>query len=399
MVIRYLLADGLSLLGNSVAAVALPLLMLARTGDVAAAGVIAAACALPMLLAAVVGGLVVDRVGRRRTSVCADLGSAAAVAALPLVDAAGGLTEIAFVLLGVAGALADVPGMTAREALGPDIAAATGTPLERLAGLREGVGGTVLVVGPALAGGLIALVDPATVLWLTASCSLLAALVTMTLPNGVGGPTTTARGGTLADIREGVAVLRGDRVVLALTVLTVAGVAVLAPLQGLLLPAHLLASGFPAGAGLVITAMALGSMVGAALYAGFGTTWSRRRVFVGSTVVTALGIVGMGLLPPVPLLLAAAGLAGLGSGPLPALVFVLTAERIPDAARGRVLGLQTAGMMVAGPAGLLAAGFLIEGAGVAAAGGSVIVAWIAVAVLALVAPALRNLEGVRVDHR
>jgi hypothetical protein len=41
MVIRYLLADGLSLLGNSVAAVALPLLMLARTGDAAAAGVIA----------------------------------------------------------------------------------------------------------------------------------------------------------------------------------------------------------------------------------------------------------------------------------------------------------------------------------------------------------------------
>jgi MFS family permease len=162
---------------------------------------------------------------------------------------------------------------------------------------------------------------------------------------------------------------------------------------------YLLAVGLPAGAGLVITAIALGSMVGAGLYAGFGTTWPRRRVFAGSIAVIALGVVGMGLLPPVPPLLAAAGLAGLGSGPLPALVFVLTTERIPDAVRGRVLGLQTAGMMVAGPAGLLVTGFLIEGAGVAAAGGSVIVAWIAVTVLALVAPALRNLEVVRADHR
>ena len=399
MVIRYLLADGLSLLGNSVAAVALPLLMLARTGDAAATGAVAAACALPMLLAAVVGGLVVDRFGRRRTSVAADLASATAVAALPLVDAAGGLTVTAFVLLGVAGALADIPGMTAREALGPDIAAATGTPLERLAGMREGIGGTVLIVGPTLAGGLIALVDPSTVLWLTASCSLLAALVTMTLPDGVGGPTATGRGGSVAEIREGFAVLRGDRILRALTVITVAGVAVLGPLQGLLLQAHLLAVGFPAGAGLVITAMALGSLVGAGLYAAFGATWPRRRVLVWSTVVTAFGIAGMGALPPVPVLLAAAALAGLGSGPLPALVFVLTSERIPEAVRGRVLGLQTAGIMVAGPAGLLVAGFLIEGAGVATTGGLVIAAWIAVSVLALVSPALRNLEAVRADHR
>lgn len=398
MLIRYLVADALSLLGNSVAAVALPLLLLARTGDASAAGIVAAACALPMLLAAVIGGVVVDRCGRRRTSVCADLASAAAVAALPVVDGVGGLTVTAFVLLGVAGAIADVPGMTAREALGPDIAAATGTPLERLAGLREGIGGAVMIVGPALAGGLLAVLDPAAALWITAACSLLAALVTLTLPDGAGGP-AAPRASLRADVQEGFAVLRGDRVLTMLTVLTVAWAAVLAPLTGVLLPVHLLAVGFPAGVGLTITALAAGGLVGAGVYAAAGASWPRRRVFVGSVAVSAVGIAGMTLLPPVPLLFAAAVLAGLGSGPLPALLFVITTERIPEAVRGRVLGLQAAGMMVAGPAGLLAAGFLIEGAGVATAGVVTAAVWIALSAIILAVPALRRLELARADHR
>ena len=186
MLLRYLLADALSLLGNAIAAIALPWLILVRTGDAATAGLVAVASAAPLLVAALLGGALVDRYGRRRTSIAADVASTACVAALPLVDAAWGLTVTAFVVLGVAGALADVPGMTAREALALDVAVAAGVPLERLSGLREGVGGVVLVIGPAVAGGLLALLDPVAVLWVTAACSAAAALVTATLPPGVG---------------------------------------------------------------------------------------------------------------------------------------------------------------------------------------------------------------------
>jgi MFS family permease len=83
MMLRYLLSDALSLLGNAVAAVALPWLVLVRTGDAAAAGVIAAAAAVPMLLAAVAGGVVIDRFGRRRTSVVADLASVLVAERIP----------------------------------------------------------------------------------------------------------------------------------------------------------------------------------------------------------------------------------------------------------------------------------------------------------------------------
>lgn len=90
MLLRYLVADALSLLGNAIAAIALPWLILVRTGDAATAGLVTAAATAPMLVAALAGGVLIDRFGRRRTSVAADLASAACVAALPLVDAAWG---------------------------------------------------------------------------------------------------------------------------------------------------------------------------------------------------------------------------------------------------------------------------------------------------------------------
>lgn len=46
-VLRYLLSDALSLIGNSIAGVVLPLVLLARTGDVLAAGSLALICAVP----------------------------------------------------------------------------------------------------------------------------------------------------------------------------------------------------------------------------------------------------------------------------------------------------------------------------------------------------------------
>lgn len=393
MVVRYLLADALSLFGNAVAAVALPWLVLVRTGDAAAAGVIAAAAALPMLLAAVLGGWVVDRFGRRRISVGADLASAAAIAALPLVDAWTGLTLGWFVVLGVAGALFDVPGMTAREALAPDVAAAAGVPLQRLAGLREGVGGVVMAVGPAVAGGLLVLLDPVAVLWATVACSALAAAVTATLPAGVGGAGARPE---RAGIGVGWAVLRGDRLLVTVTLVSVGAVAVIAPLQGILLPVHLVAQDAPGVLGLMITALALGGVVGAGTYAGVGGRWPRRPVFVLALLVTTAGVTGLALLPPAPLLLTAVALVGVGMGPLGAMTTVLVAERIPPEVRGRVMGLQNAAVLAVAPGGLLAAGLLIEGIGLRSTGMLVAGLWLLVALATLLAPALRALEPAEV---
>ncbi len=109
----------LSLLGNGIASVLFPLLVLARTGDVLAAGTVAAVTTGVGAVVGVFAGVVVDRVNRRTVSVVSDLLSAGSVAALPVVDALWGLNLAWFVGLGVVGAFGDMPGLTARESMLP----------------------------------------------------------------------------------------------------------------------------------------------------------------------------------------------------------------------------------------------------------------------------------------
>ena len=59
--IRFLVSNALSLLGNSIAAVALPLILLATTGDALAAGTLALICAVPQMAIGIVGGAALDR--------------------------------------------------------------------------------------------------------------------------------------------------------------------------------------------------------------------------------------------------------------------------------------------------------------------------------------------------
>lgn len=109
-VITYLFSSTLSALGNAIAAVALPLLLLAATGSALGAGVLAVATAVPSVLAGVLGGALIDRMDRRVASAIADVVSALALLALPIVDAIAGLELGWFVLFGILGAIGDVPG-------------------------------------------------------------------------------------------------------------------------------------------------------------------------------------------------------------------------------------------------------------------------------------------------
>ena len=84
--VAYLASYLLSLLGNSIAGIALPLIVLQITGSALSAGTVAAATAIPAVLAGLLLGVVIDRINRRTSSVVTDLISAASIAALPIVD-------------------------------------------------------------------------------------------------------------------------------------------------------------------------------------------------------------------------------------------------------------------------------------------------------------------------
>ncbi|MCP3799654.1 MFS transporter [Allokutzneria sp. A3M-2-11 16] len=402
LVVLFLGAETLSLLGNSVAGMALPWLLLTRTGDAAAAGVVTAATGIPMLVAAIAGGVVIDRVGRRRISIGADLASAACMAALPVVDALFGLDIGWFIALGIAGAVFDIPGMTARETLLPDVAKATGMSLERLSGLRQAMIGATLIAGPALGTLVLGWLDSATALWVTAATSALAALLTWLLPASLGSTGVAEKEPLTAAVKVAVTVLRSEPVLIALTVLSAASVLVMAPLQMLLLPAHFVATGGSASQlGPVIMASALGMIGGNLVYSAVGTRLSRRG-WLTVSLIASIGAIGwLAALPGYWWLVAASGALGVVSGPIQPLMLVLTSERVPEEARGRVFGVQNAVLLSATPVGVFAGGWLISGFGVHTTGTLITVVWAVLAVGMLLLPGTRQMEEVRVgaDHR
>ena len=171
-----LMAGGaVSLVGNQLTAVAIPWFVLQTTGSAARTGLVAFFTLLPTIVAMVFGGALADRLGHRRMSVVSDLLSAATVAAIPLLHQTVGLPFGVLLALVFLGALLDAPGGTARSALIPDAAALAGLPLERVNGAFQAIQSLAGLVGPLLAGLLIAVMGESNVLWFDAATFVVSA--------------------------------------------------------------------------------------------------------------------------------------------------------------------------------------------------------------------------------
>ncbi|MFC3997286.1 MFS transporter [Nocardiopsis sediminis] len=408
----YFTSYALSLLGAGIASVVMPLLVLDRTGDVLAAGIMATVGMAVSAAAGIFSGLLVDRVDRRMVSVAANLLTALSMVALLAIDAVWGLNLAWFLTLAVAGAVIRVPGMTAQETLLPALArlgatqpAPGGSPvrLDRLIAVRETVGNVLLLAGPGLGGLLVALLGPSPVILLaTAATGLAAALTTLLLDPGTGAvaprdpvPPGAAGGGlrrAATDLADGWRFLGRNRLVLGSTLVTGVFIAVLSVLQTTLMPAYFTAENLPELTGLTLSAIAAGSIAGSALYAAFAGRVRRRAWFVVGMAGTLAGFAAVGSMAAPWLVLGGAALAGFLYAPASAVLGVLTIEATPDAMRGRVLGAQNT-VMLAAPALTSAPLAAIAAAAGLPVAGALVAALVAVTALAaLAAPAFRSID-------
>ena len=170
-------ADAISLVGNAVALLAVPWFVLVTTGSAALTGLAVFFNFLPAVLAAFFGGVIVDRLGFRTTSVAADLASAGAVAAIPLIHSTVGIELWQLMGLVFLGALLDAPGATARQALFPDVVELAGVRMERASGIRGSIQQGSLLVGGPLGGLLVASLGATTALWLNAASFVVSAAI------------------------------------------------------------------------------------------------------------------------------------------------------------------------------------------------------------------------------
>ncbi|MDR2454203.1 MAG: MFS transporter [Bifidobacteriaceae bacterium] len=390
----YLASASLSALGNSLCAVILPVLVLMTTGSVLSAGVVALATGLPQFVAAAAGGVVLDRVNRRTAAIAGDVISAVAVAALPIVAATNGLTTGWFAAFGALSALGDVPALTAREALVPELTRITGTQKERLIGVREALSSVSMLAGPALASVLLVTVTPAAALWVTAATSALAGLSMLAVPHNVCQPAASPGPGTGPALVEFIAgaryLLFGNPTLRAVTAVGLAVAVVVAAFQGIVLPVHFTQEGQPGRIGLTLCAIIVGTLVGAGIYAAAHQRLNARVTLAVGSAAVAAGAWALSAIPAFPLIVLSAGVIGVGTGALSALLASLTLDHSPAAMRGRVLGNQNALTMGLAPFVTMGAAVLIDNTGVRGAAVALAGLLTCALVATLASPSLRR---------
>ncbi|MGI6105960.1 MAG: MFS transporter [Raoultibacter sp.] len=403
--IRFLASKFISTLGNASAAVVLPLVLLAITGDPLAAGTLALACGVPQFLAGIFGGALLDRFNRRNVSVISDFISAACVAALPIVEMTAGLNLGWFILFGVLGAIGDIPGMTARSVLLPSVTERDGLDLQRFVGISQAMDSLAVIVGPALAAVLIGTIGGIPAFWVTAGLSLCAALITLSLPRSIGtikvdetpvvSDTTTGSllSSTLASLKVGIKVMfRTDGIITAAILLSTAMTMVIGSYQGLVLPVYFTELNQPERLGYVLSALSLGLLIGPLVYAALTEKLKRRTWFLISMVGMVLGMGIMAALPAYPVLLFGAFFAGLTCGPFSALLGFLVLDKVPEENRGAVFGFQNSFLLVASPLAVFGSSILVTILGTQFASWVLFGFWVLMTIVALNNRSMKRLD-------
>jgi len=383
-------------LGNAVVMITIPWLVLETTGSPAFAGVVAAVASLPGLVIAPLAGWMIDRFDRRLVSIVADLFSALSVIAFPLVAWSIGLTSGWIIGLAVLGATFDPAGYTARRTLLTNAARASRVNQDKLNGIHEGIFAIGWTLGPLLGAVLIATVGAINSFWLPGVLFFIASVAIMfmriTPETGTSEVDGAAEDFGLKSLGRGFVVLWRDRALRAITIGVLVLAAVYLPTETIILPTYFEGIAQPASLGIVIAALAGGSTIGA-----FSYGWlSKRMDYYGLLklilIGTALTILPMAFLPPLPILAAAGFLLGLCWGPFNALMTSLVQQRIPEKEQGRVFGVQLATFYAAPPLAMLLVGISVESIGIQVTYAFLAVVLSITAVLILMSPSVRKLR-------
>lgn len=365
-IILLYVATGISLTGNIFANIAIPWLVLQSTGSAAQTGVTGFFTILPVVLAGLLGGTLIDRIGYKRTSILADLLSGASVLLIPLLYHTVGLPFWPLMVLVFLGGLFDAPGSTARDAMLPELAAQAGMPIERATSISHVVERSARMAGAPLAGLLISLVGTVNVLWVDAASFLVCAwMVAFLVPYSQAAQASAGKSSYFADLKSGWRFMVGDQLLLAIVIMIMLTNLMDAAFGGVVLPVYVnQVFGSALNLGLLIAMGGAGAVAGGLIFAAVGHKFSRYYVFILGFMLTALRFVVFYLQPPFAWMLAGVFLCSLGAGPINPIIGTVEFERIPANMRGRVFGVITAGAWVAMPFGMLLGGVVTEGIGV-----------------------------------
>ena len=353
----------ISHLGNQIAAVTIPILVLQQTHSPLAAGIASAANALPMVFAALFYGLFAKHLSAFTISVVSDVLSAVSSLLLPLAFLyfAPLATSLLFLLI-LLGALFDPLGAAARQSLLPSLARLAEQPLTRINALRGGFENGADFLGPALAVALIHGLGASAAFFVNAAsfaaCALLFALTV---------PRRKKRHLAIVspNFLQSVTFLIKNPPLRTLMLIGVLASFVLSAFLGLLLPVLAVQElKAPAILGFALSAFGLSAAIGAFAFAWLSQLLSRNVIFYGGLFASALGIALCAGAQNAISVTAACALAGLLLGAGNPLQQSLLQEQVPAELLGQVYAALGAIRLGAGPLGLVCAGLATQQLGV-----------------------------------
>jgi MFS family permease len=176
-IVAFFTGSAISYIGDMLTLLAIPWFVLQTTGSVTRTGITAFFSTLPAIFSAFFGSALVDRLGYKRTSVIGDIMSGVTVMLVPLLYHTMGLAFWQLLALVFLGGLLKSPGVTARSAMVPDLAALARMRLEQANAFSDGVNRVSGLIGAPLAGVLIVVIGTSNLLWFDAASFAISALL------------------------------------------------------------------------------------------------------------------------------------------------------------------------------------------------------------------------------
>jgi len=349
--------QAVSVLGTQMAAVAVPYQVYKLTGSSLDVGLVSLAALVPLLAGSLLGGSIVDAVDRRRLLIAVSAVSAAVTGGL----AVNASSRPSLWPIFLCSALAAGLGTFEDSALGavvPNLVRRSEVPVSTA--MFQALFQFGLVVGPALAGLLLAGTGIRFVYWIDSASFAAAAAAALAIA-----PQPPAGGGRppgLRSVLDGIRFVGGRRTIQGAFAIDLN--ATIFGLPRALFPALALTvfGGGPATLGLLYAAPGAGALIGALTTGWVGRVRRQGRAVIIAVIVWGAAIAAFGVtswLPAALALLAVAGWADVISAVFRTTIVTLS---VPDALRGRLTGLQIS-VVTGGPllgdveAGAVAAAF------------------------------------------
>ena len=352
-----LAAELVSRAGSQMTFLALPWFVLVTTGSPAKMGIVLAVELLPTALLGVPGGALVARIGARLTMLGADLARVPLMAALPILHSAGMLSFPLLLVLVAAFGCFNAHYFASQRVILPELLGSDEQTIAQANSVLEGASQTSSLLGPPLAGLLIATLGAANVLYVDAATFAFSFLtVLLFVPARKRAAAVEDSGGLLA----GMSFLLRDALMGPL-----ATVIVLMNALGQMLGAALPVLAFQRWddarvGGWLFAAYGLGGLIGTAVAYKLVTR-------VPALTLASLGAIGFALplwvlVPHVALapILGALAFTALCQPLINAPMFGVITTRTPPALFPKVMTAIVTLATIAGPLGVLAAGALLE---------------------------------------